>query len=115
MITPGQVNLELLINNPLFYYGALLVASTVAGLLRGKMESDAAKAGNIEYKDKENANLKDLAEDAGYGLIGGFIFLGTVQLMPIPLEFMPTFGYAGRKLLINWGKKAEQTSEQQPK
>lgn len=116
MIEPGIVNLELLLNNSLLYYGILMVVSMIAGILRGSMESNEAKNGNVQYKGMENLSLFDWIQDAGYGLIGAFIFLGTIQLMAgIPLEFMPTFGYAGRVLLINWGKKAEQTSIEQHK
>ena len=115
MVNPGQITLDLLIGNPALYMGLLLIASTIAGLLAGKKESDDAKAG-IGDKSKENTTPMDWAEDAGYGLIGGLIFLGSIQFISgIPLEFMPTFGYAGRKLLINWGKKAETTSEQSVK
>lgn len=117
MIEPGQINLELLIENDMIYYTILLIISALAGIVRGSMESDEAIAGNPAYKGMENTNIFHWGIDAAYGLIGGFIFLGIIQLAGfIPLEFMPTFGFAGRALLINYGKKAEATSEQvQPK
>lgn len=112
-IIPGQITLELLIGDPLLYTGLLLVASTIAGLLAGKKESDDAKSGTGD-PTRENINWIDWGEDAGYGLIGGLLGLATMQIVPgIPTLILPAFGYAGRKLLINWGKKAEKTSEEQ--
>jgi hypothetical protein len=112
MVIPGQINLELLIGNPLLYYAFLLMASMVAGLLAGKQESDLAKSGDLQYKGKENTSIFDWLEDASYGLIGGILFLVVVQAVPgIPLELMVASGFAGRKTLINWGKKAEKVSE----
>lgn len=114
-IIPGQITLELLIGDPLLYYIILLAASTLAGLLRGSMESDEAKNGNPEFKGMENLTVWDWTKDAGYGLVGGFIGLATMQAVPIPTLFLPAFGFAGRKILINWGKKAEKTSEETQK
>ena len=94
---------------------ALLAGCIVAGLLAGKRESDAAKTGNPEYRGMENLTLYDWLEDAGYGLLGGMLGLATIQLMPaFPLLSLPAFGYAGRKILINYGRKAEGSIESPP-
>jgi len=86
----------------------LLVGCIVAGMIRGKMESDSARAGDPEYKGRENLTLYDWIEDGAYGLLGGMLGLATIQIMPaFPLLALPAFGYAGRKILINYGKKAE--------
>lgn len=111
-IVPGEITLELLIGNPLIYYALLIVLAIIGGLLRGSMESDEAKEGNPEYKGMENLTVWDWAKDAGYGLTGGFIFLAIVPSLGVSELFIPVFGYAGRKILINWGKKAEKTSEE---
>ncbi len=109
MINPGVISLELLVGDSLTYFVILLGASTVAGLLAGKKESDDAKAG-IGDKSRENLTWIDWAEDAGYGFIGGLIGLAMIQMIPgTPDLLLPTFGYAGRKLLYAWGQKAEQT------
>lgn len=119
MSIPSLVDLDMslayeLITNPGIL--VLLFGCIVAGLLAGKQESDAAKAGDQLFIGKENHTLYDWAEDAGYGLLGGMIGLATIQMMPaFPLLALPAFGYAGRKLLINWGKKAESIIETPPK
>lgn len=108
-IEPGVISMELLVGDSLTYFVILLGASTVAGLLAGKKESDDAKAG-IGEKSRENVTLLDWAEDAGYGFIGGLIGLAIIQMIPgTPDLLLPTFGYAGRKLLMKWGEKAELT------
>lgn len=112
---PSLENLDMslafeLITNPAII--VLMFGCIAAGLLAGKQESDGAKAGKIEFLGKENVTLYDWAEDAGYGLLGGMLGLATIQLMPaFPLLALPAFGYAGRKLLINYGKKAEGSIE----
>lgn len=77
----------------------IMVSAVIAGLLAGKLESDAAKAGTGD-KTRENVSLADWAEDAGYGFLGAVMGLGLMQVgFPIPIIFLPIFGYGGRKLI----------------
>lgn len=116
MIIPGVMTVEVLIGNPLVYMLILLSLAVIAGLLRGSMESDEAKTGNKDFAGKENESIWDWLVDAGYGLVGGAIGLGLMEVLPLPeLVFIPAFGFAGRIVLINYGKKAEKTSEEQQK
>ena len=87
----------------------LLFLAGLAGLLRGKMEHDQARLGVPEYKGMENVSLMDWGEDFLLGIVGGFIGLGVLLMTPFPVFLLVPFGYAGRKLLIAWGRKAEAT------
>lgn len=90
----------------------LLMFCALAGLLAGKQESDDAKNGKGD-PIMENVTIFDWLMDAGYGVIGGLIGIGVLFMMPVvPIFVLPSFGYAGRKLLIAWGRKAESTSPQ---
>jgi len=85
----------------------LLAMCMLAGLLAGKQESDDAKNGKGD-PIMENVTIFDWLMDAGYGLVGGFIGLAILFMTPVvPIFVLPSFGYAGRKLLIAWGRKAE--------
>ena len=101
----------------------LLLLSGLAGLLRGKMENDQARLGIPEYKGMENNTIYDWGEDFGLGTIGGVLGLAimftangilSVFGADIPIFILPIFGYAGRKLLIAWGRKAETAIPKQP-
>lgn len=100
----------------------LLLISGCAGLLRGKMEDNQARLGIPEYKGMENLDSKDWGEDFGLGVVGGLIgmtiifsannILSSIFDMDLAIFFMPVFGYAGRKILMGWGKKVESTLPQ---
>lgn len=112
VIIPGEITLELIFGNPAMYMAFLLLMAVFGGLLRGKQESDDAKAGKAD-KTMENTGLLDWAQDAGLGLAGGIFCLFVAQLSPEVEMLSIFFGYAGRMIVINISRKAEKASEEQ--
>lgn len=88
----------------------LLAFCGIAGLLAGKQESDDALNGKPGSDPvMANVTISDWLMDTGYGFVGGIIGIGILFMTPVvPIFILPAFGYAGRKLLIAWGRKAEQ-------
>jgi len=106
-----MISLDLLLG-PVGYILFALGTSIVGGLLRGKDESDKAKAGDPQYKNMENDSIDDWLQDAGLGLAGGLFCLFVAMVTPGVEILAIFFGYAGRIILINIGKKAEESSTQ---
>ena len=113
MVIPQIGNVEIELVYEIFKEPAiiiLLLLSGLAGLLAGKQESDDAKNGKGD-PIMANVTIADWLMDFGYGLIGGCIGIGVLFMTPVvPIFVLPSFGYAGRKLLIAWGRKAESAS-----